>query len=109
MRCTVGCRGWSCQSMTFGPAASFLRQEAGESSGLKHLESDLLQGDRLSCKVNLGSLPLAKGVRHGERYHDVHEPCQSVCLGGVSTAAVFLCSPAGTGAALPKDRALSSH
>src|SRR5207248_5265489 len=41
--------------------------------------------------------PCEEGVRHGERYHDDYEPCQSVCLGGVSQTALFLCPPAGTG------------
>jgi hypothetical protein len=43
-----------------GSAASFLRQEGGQSSELKHLESELLPGDRLHCRVHNGSIPLAR-------------------------------------------------
>ena len=38
-------------------AGSLLRQGEGGSSGLKHLQGELLQGDRLSCRVNVEHVP----------------------------------------------------
>src|SRR5947208_4258196 len=92
----------------FAQLPAFRATKGVVSSGRNCSESELLQGDILHQRPNDAVYPLCReGVRHGERYHDDDQPCQPVCLGRVSAAALLLCPRAGTGADPAKNGPLS--